>query len=286
MGDEEGVMPLPSWGGGLRCSMEHVLLSDLAFSRAASSAGGIPYNGAPTGPFFIPPSADTVLSEHYWFWIGDYAAHLRSTCELVSAYLTSVGRSSNLILNMAPNTTGGLDPGDVRAYAAMGDAIACLWGEPLGEVLGVELDADGVAVLPWPTPFVVAYAPRISVQLQEALNGTGQRIGGWSLDACIGPTGDASCALGAWVPLVAGLPTNATTGIGHKRIVEVTLPPSTVVSELGAESVLTALRFTALSAFSWVPDLAEPLRLARIALFNWTAVAGGCVPAGCTLPRY
>lgn len=240
----------------------------------------------PTGPYFIPPSADTVLSEHYWFWETDYASHLRSTCELVSAYLTSVGRSANLILNMAPNTTGGLDSSDVVAYAAMGDAVACLWRDPLGEVAGVDLSGDGVAVLKWPSPFPVAATTRLSFQLQEAMNVTGQRIGAWSLDACLGPAEDTSCTLGAWVSLVSGLPVNATTGVGHKRILEATLASSGVAFDLGVATELTALRFTAISAFSWAANPAAPLRLARIALYNWTAVSGGCLPSDCDLPRF
>ena len=308
-------MPLPSWGGeaggeghpapGLSYPLHTPYAPPMhppcPVLHTASGATGMPYNGAPGGPFFIPPSSDTVLSEHFWFWLPGYGDHLRSTCALVSAYLTTVGRSANLILNMAPNTTGGLDPGDVTAYAAMGQAVQCLWEQQLGEATGVMLDADGVVVIPWPSPFAVAPAAAASplplaVQLQEDLVATGQRIVAWALDACVSPVaGDGDCLQGAWVPLLPaeGLPPNATTGIGHKRILQADLaapPPPLLQTAATADTGawLSALRFSALTAYAWETLPSAPLRLARIALFNWTHVTqgGACVPADCQLPRF
>ena len=47
MGNEEGVMPLPSWS---------------CVKRDQSA----PWGGDPYGVFFEPASVDTVLREHYW----------------------------------------------------------------------------------------------------------------------------------------------------------------------------------------------------------------------------
>lgn len=53
MGNEEGVMPLPSWGA-----------LDNVFQQ-------VPYNGDPYGELFQPPSVDTVLREHFW-WVRQF----------------------------------------------------------------------------------------------------------------------------------------------------------------------------------------------------------------------
>ena len=244
-GSEEGVMPLPAWG--------------------ACTTSLLPYGGAPTGDIYAPASSDTVLSEHYWFWQRAEAAHVRSTCALVGAYLTSVGRAGNLILNVAPDDTGGAPAADAAAYAALGTAIACLWRVPLGEVASVTLGADdGAAVLALPaTPLACSAAGgsgtacgwRLSLHLQESLAATGQRIAMWTAEACVvngsssarvngGNGGAVSCA-GTWVPLLQGFPAAATAAIGSKRIVEA------AISGYAAGATITALRITALEAYAW-----------------------------------
>lgn len=273
MGDEEGLMPLPSWG---------------AYSPSS------PFNGDPTAPTYIPPSSDTVLSQHFWFWQESITQHLRSTCDLTNVYLTSVGRSSNLILNLAPNTTGALDEADVAAYAAMGDAIECLWDSPLGEVGGATLSPanNGSAVLLLPAPVPVPSSGRlnVSVHLQEDMSSTGQRIGQWSMDACVvaseeeaaGPTpSSSSFSCPEWTPLnFSGAPLAALTAIGHKRVLNTAIPGP-------AAGYLVAVRFTAVTAYRWKPDPSQPgveapIVLARAALFDWDGV-DACVPAGCEL---
>ena len=49
MGNEEGMMPLPSWGG-------------------AAGDGSQGNGGNPLADAFMPPSTDVVLREHYWFY--------------------------------------------------------------------------------------------------------------------------------------------------------------------------------------------------------------------------
>ena len=108
MGNEEGLTPLPSWG--------------------ALTSGTL---GNPTALIFVPPSADTVLEEHYWFYKPGDEKTLRSPCSLINVYLTSVGRSSNLILNIAPDSQGGIQALEITAYATLGKSIACLWSSPI-----------------------------------------------------------------------------------------------------------------------------------------------------------
>lgn len=284
MGNELGVMPLPSWGA---------TTLDLATE------------GDPEGSIYAPPSTDTVLHRHSWFHNpGDGLGNLQSTCALLNVYLTSVGRASNLILNLAPNATGAVDEIDVVAYAEMGLAIDCLWSAPLGAAVNVTIDPTlGTAVVPW-QPVAGALAPcagnasatcavfNMSAVLQEEMAVAGQRLAQWSLDACIVADGvasgvDGDCA-GSWVSLLSpAWPAAATTGIGHKRIVS-------AVAEVAAAAPaqLTALRVTIASAYAWTGDGASaaqqpPFVLSRIALFDRrTAAIGACLPADCELQQY
>jgi hypothetical protein len=88
----QGVMPLPSWGAS--SGGQH------------STGGGTVGGGTPMGVTFEPPSCDAVLRNHYWFWQPHTESSTKSTHQLVSNYLTSVGRAANLILNIAPDNTG------------------------------------------------------------------------------------------------------------------------------------------------------------------------------------
>ena len=54
MGNEEGVMPLPSWA----CAA-----ADGTNSGVPAGSGG----GSPLQDAYMPPSSDVVLREHYWY---------------------------------------------------------------------------------------------------------------------------------------------------------------------------------------------------------------------------
>lgn len=276
MGDEEAVMPLPNWG--------------------TVAASYLPYGGGdPLGAIYAPASCDTVLSEHHWFNAPNmrYDNDIRSTCSLVNAYLTSVGRGCNLILNVAPDWLGTISPKAKSAYAALGTAISCLASVPLARVDNFTLyDAAGAAPLAngtstWTlaepvrgTPCAAGACFNVSLRLSEATSSSGQRIGAWAVAGCFA----AACAAdAAWVPLTAALPAAAATAIGARRFVHLTAaaPPA---------AALTALRFTVMSAYEWAgtggaPHGKQPLVLASAALFDWTH-APSCVPAGCKLSAY
>ena len=248
MGNEEGAMPLPSWA-------------------ADTAAAGIA--GDPTAPLFIPPSCDTVLDEHYWFWVKGDDAFLRPTCALVNVYLTSVGRAANLILNLAPNATGGVPAAEADAYARLGAGVACLWRAPVASWAATVVDgASGAALLPLRAPRVCAARAGcvLTLVLQEDL-ARGQRVGAWAVDARVG---------GAWVRAVDA-PTNATTGVGHKRIVA-----ARVGVGAAAATTFDALRVVVGTAYSANGDEGAPLVFSAAALYD-RAAAAGCLPADCAL---
>ena len=96
MGNEDGQMPLPSWGAMAMDGNDTVEVSQFNSGR-----------GNPLGDAFTPPSADAVLREHLWFWANTSTGKAKgtptSTLGLVHKYLTSVGRAANLILNVGPD---------------------------------------------------------------------------------------------------------------------------------------------------------------------------------------
>jgi alpha-L-fucosidase len=242
MGNEEGQMPLPSWG-----------------ASPPVNAGG----GDHTAALYIPPSCDTVLEEHFCFCQPVDVAKLRSTCALINVYLTSVGRASNLILNLAPGPSGALQPEEVAAYRALGEGVRCLWRAPLAAwgAVGVDL-ATGVAALPLPAPLPCPAVGGcvLTLVLQEDIGAAGQRVGAWAVEARVG---------GAWAPAFAPANLNASVGLGHKRIVA-----------LRVAAGFDALRLVVATAYTAAGDAAAPISLAAAALFDRAATAD-CLPAGC-----
>ena len=64
--------------------------------------------------------ADTPINHRGWFWHPGQGGHVKSPELLMKAYMNSVGRGANLILNLAPDRDGRLDAADVAALEAFG----------------------------------------------------------------------------------------------------------------------------------------------------------------------
>ncbi len=64
--------------------------------------------------------ADTPINHRGWFWHPGQGGHVKSPELLMKAYMNSVGRGANLILNLAPDRNGRLDAVDVAALEAFG----------------------------------------------------------------------------------------------------------------------------------------------------------------------
>ena len=242
--------------------------------------GGENYWGDPYGEVYAPTSCDTTFTgstwpdgpesgKHYWMWHADdvpcqptdggnckYDDNLRSLHALVQIYLATVGRSSNLLLNIAPNSTGGISDKQVQRYAEFGAAVLCLFSDADWESNTTVSLAQPVQ---WELPPGLAGRPNVSVTLQEHLT-QGQLIETFQLEAYYSWMHPDQ----AWQPVLPSDVTatsNATKtanmsmcrGIGHKRI-------WMNVSLIGA----TKLRLTALSSFRSATGAAPRLR--RIAI--------------------
>ena len=266
MGNENGVMPLPSWG---------------ADTGEGSSGGG----GHPLGPAFMPPSSDTVLRQHYWFWENNTAHTTKSVLSLVHTYLTSVGRASNLILNVAPDNTGEIPPSDVTRYAEMGAAIKCLWSKPIASSAessagssagrggggggggGDSLVMDNAtSTITWAVPHSTKRCSNCSLVLREDQT-RGQLIGAFTLEcnALHAPATDwTACTMGTLANVITA-DANSMVGIGHKRILLLNVKDS---------KQLTAIRMTVVSHYATGTQLPT---LRDVALYDWGGSVEDCV---------
>lgn len=248
MGNEEGLMPLPSWGS----------------AESNALGGGATGGGDPHGEHFMPPSTDTVLREHYWFWQNNTERHIKPTKLLVENYLTSVGRASNLILNIAPGPDGSIPAQDVAAYARMGEAVNCLFSRPIGSTAPSDsLHAEAGAIT-WvlPAPATAKTSANMSVVIREDQR-DGQLINEFHLQCknASATSEFSACSMGGLAAVIpSAMP---ATGIGHKRILM-------LADHVG----LAALRVVVGSSFA---QRGQRPRLRDIALYDWSGVVEECV---------
>jgi alpha-L-fucosidase len=78
-----------------------------------------------------PVEADTPLHTDHWFWHPDDVSTLKSVDELVKEYDQTVGRGAQLMLGLAPNTTGLLPAADVARLKEFGARIHQIYGNNL-----------------------------------------------------------------------------------------------------------------------------------------------------------
>ena len=68
---------------------------------------------------WISLEADTTINKAGWFWHAGQGSKVKSPEQLMQVYYDSVGRGANLILNLAMDRSGKLDPADVAALNAL-----------------------------------------------------------------------------------------------------------------------------------------------------------------------
>ncbi len=73
------------------------------------------------GNKWLSLEGDTPINHRGWFWHPGQGGNVKSPEHLMDVYLSSVGRGANLILNLAPNRDGQLDPADVASLSAFGN---------------------------------------------------------------------------------------------------------------------------------------------------------------------
>lgn len=174
-------------------------------------------HGIPGGDRWVPAEGDTPINHSGWFW--HQGGRPKSPEQLMQVWFDCVGRGANLILNLAPDKTGRLDPADVESlmgfkklrdalykkdFALGGKASAKAVRRGNAKSFGPQNLIDGDLDSYWATNDKTTKAEAVItlpkkatfdvVRVREEIR-LGQRVSAWALDAEID---------GEWEEVVAG----------------------------------------------------------------------------------
>ncbi len=97
------------WGGSEKGHVNYPHWSTVA------KEGGNAGTGKRGGERWVPAEGDTTINHAGWFWHQGQAGRVKSPETLMQVWFDSVGRGANLILNVAADKNGKLDPADVAS---------------------------------------------------------------------------------------------------------------------------------------------------------------------------
>lgn len=97
------------WGGSEKGQVNYPHWSTVGLQEGG---GGTGKRG---GERWVPAEGDTTINHAGWFWHQGQSSRVKSPEELMQVWFDSVGRGANLILNVAADKTGRLDPEDVKS---------------------------------------------------------------------------------------------------------------------------------------------------------------------------
>jgi len=148
---------------------------------------------APGGGLRWYPAECDVSIRPGWFYHASQDAHVKTLDQLMEIYYQSVGRNSNLLLNVPPDRRGLLHENDAKRLAEFGAEIKRRFGKSAAETHG-----RGNAL-----ELALGKPARIDhVVLMEDIR-QGERVRGWVVEGLVD---------GAWQEICRG------RVIGHKRI--------------------------------------------------------------------
>jgi len=197
-GNEYGVGPDPDW-------LTTMNMQDCCGADVGSS----------NGSQWCPPEVDVTLQCYdTWFWCE--GTPLRDLFVLMNFYVQSVGRSGNLLLDIAPSTVGQLPADAYESYSTFGNTIKQQFGTPIAQTFGNSLNIT----LNLPS------AQKINVAMMQEDLSLGQMVHSYVIYAQVN---------NKWVTVFGG------ESIGHKRIANFTL---TTTSSLLLEITSTLQNLT------------------------------------------
>jgi len=179
VGNEDGFAPYPIWNA--------VAKSDAATGIATA------LHGDPQGDVWLPLETDVSIRRPDWFWNTHNERKVLSLDQLLEIYYLSVGRGTQLLLNIPADRRGLLPDADCARAREFGDEVRRRFGRSVAQARGW----GEVTVLPLPSP------TRVDHMILEEDCSTGQRIRSYRLEGQ---------AQGKWAALGEG------TSVGHKRI--------------------------------------------------------------------
>ena len=122
VGNEDGFAPNPCWNG---------------IDRAEAKTGtATSLNSNPDGDFWLPNEADVSIRRPNWFWSTKNESKVLTPDQLLSVYYRSVGRGTQLLLNIPANRDGLLSSPDCASAKAFGLEIHNRFGRPLAQTAG------------------------------------------------------------------------------------------------------------------------------------------------------
>ena len=119
-------------------------------SKSAFTDQGETLDATPS-PHCLPAECDVAIRQN-WFWHADDLATLKSREHLLAIYYRSVGRGSNLLLNMGPDIRGRITDPDAARWGEVHDELQRRFAHPNGCRLtdhprGLRLDFDRPATI-------------------------------------------------------------------------------------------------------------------------------------------
>ncbi len=178
-GNESGITPDPSW--------------TTVWTHDRRSGVATAIHSQPEGDTWLPLECDFPIRDHYWFWRPGAESSVRTLDELLAIYYGSVGRGAQMVINLSPDTTGGLPEPDCGRAVEFGREIRRRFDRPIAETRG---QGECVA-LELAAPTTLDHL----VVMEDILRG--ERVRRYVLEGRAGAE---------WTPLYRG------AMIGHKRI--------------------------------------------------------------------
>lgn len=116
VGNEDGVAGLPVWNTALGVRLS---VNTEGEDKIADQ------------PLWLPPECDCMMRMHNWFFEEADTHTVKPLEELMGLYYLSVGRGTNLLINIGPDRRGLLPDADREALLAFGAEIRRRFGRPL-----------------------------------------------------------------------------------------------------------------------------------------------------------
>lgn len=128
VGNEAGVASLPVWNTakGVRLSVNTEGEQKLA-----------------DRPLWLPAECDCMMRWHNWFYEEADVDTVRPLEELMGLYELSVGRGTNLLINIGPDRRGLLPDADRETLIAFGKEVRRRFGTPLADMANGKLTDTG-----------------------------------------------------------------------------------------------------------------------------------------------
>ena len=142
VGNESGYAEDPNWNVMYMEKYDNLEKEDI-------EGVGIKIDGVHGfGNVWMPAECDMPIRNHTWFYNTNNANKVYSLKHMLDMYEQSVGRGSNLLLNLAPNRDGLIDPPDEVRATELGNEVKKRYSNPIaktsgkGNIIELKLDSE------------------------------------------------------------------------------------------------------------------------------------------------